>query len=165
LDLAACHVDVQVEIDPGVEANPELDALRQAIEMAVRMGMGQGRRPFVAGMQPEIEVDLLLTSDERVQQLNRDYRAQDKPTDVLSFSQLEGDAAFVAAPSGRLVLGDIVISVETARRQAQEQGHPLEAELRHLAAHGALHLLGYDHETDEDEARMNALAAEALASP
>ena len=108
-------------------------------------------------MQPILEINVILTGDDRIQELNRDYRGIDAPTDVLSFSQIEGDPV-VPAPSGALTLGDIVISMETARRQS----HSLQAELRHLAVHGALHLLGYDHQTDEEEVRMNALAAEAL---
>ena len=108
-----------------------------------------------------LEVGLTLTTDERIQDLNRDHRGLDKPTDVLSFSQIEGSAGFVPPPNGVLILGDIVISVETARRQAKGQ---LLDELRLLAVHGTLHLLGYDHERDQDEARMNALTRQALES-
>jgi len=138
--------------------------LRTVLERAVRLGIEAPDRPVAFGVQPVLELNLLLTDDKRIHELNRVYRGIDQPTDVLSFSQIEGNREFVPAPSGRLALGDVIVSVETARRQAAEQGHALDAELRHLAVHGALHLLGYDHETDEDEARMDHLAQQALAS-
>jgi probable rRNA maturation factor len=153
--------ELEVHVD-GL--SPALDAarLRRALAAAVRLGVEDHARPVAFGLQPVLEMNLLLTDDERVHALNRDYRGIDRPTDVLSFSQVEGGGEFVPAPTGRLMLGDVIVSLPTAQRQAAEQGHSLEAEVRHLAVHGALHLLGYDHETDEDEARMNALARQAL---
>jgi len=109
--------------------------LEDVIKQAVQVGISQPDRPISFGLQPNLEVNLTLTTDERIHQLNREYRGQDKPTDVLSFSQIEGDASFVAAPRGSLSLGDVVISVETARRQAKGT---IEDELRLLAVHGAL---------------------------
>lgn len=100
----------------------------------------------------DFEVALRLTTDAEIRVLNRDYRNKDRPTDVLAFAQREG-------PAGALhpgVLGDIVISVETARRQAKRG---LYAELLHLASHGLCHLLGYDHRDDDEERVMNARAA------
>jgi probable rRNA maturation factor len=85
------------------------------------------------------EVALVLTGDRAVRALNRRYRGKDKPTDVLSFP----------GPGGELGLGDIVISVETAARNAKEYGRTLPQELDILALHGFLHVLGYDHETDD----------------
>lgn len=87
-----------------------------------------------------------LVSDRRIRQLNREFRARDKVTDVLSF---RGDSE--PDPDGSLYLGDVVISAEAARRQADEQGHSLDHELQTLALHGYLHLLGYDHETDDGD--------------
>ncbi len=84
-----------------------------------------------------------LVSDRRIRQLNRDYRAIDRVTDVLSFP---GDSE--PDPDGSLYLGDVVISVSTAERAAGLNGHSLQRELQILALHGYLHLLGYDHETD-----------------
>lgn len=98
----------------------------------------------------DYEVALRLTGDAEMRVLNRDYRGKDRPTDVLAFAQQEAPAA--AAD----VLGDLVISVDTARRQA---GRGLGAELLHLASHGLCHLLGYDHRTDAEEREMNARAA------
>jgi probable rRNA maturation factor len=100
----------------------------------------------------EVELSLVLCDDARIQALNRDYRGKDAPTDVLSFSMREGEEAEADDP----VLGDLVISLDTAARQASELGHTLEDELRVLTIHGLLHLLGYDHERGEAEAQEMA---------
>lgn len=91
------------------------------------------------------EVHLLLTDDRRIRELNRRFLGLDRKTDVLSFP--DGDQL----PSGRHFLGEIMISLDTARRQAEEIGHGEVRELCELALHGALHLLGYDHERDNGE--------------
>ena len=105
------------------------------------------------------ELSLRLTDDQEIQALNSQYRKQNKPTDVLAFAALEVECPQpleMRCPEGAfsmkslpLYLGDIVISVNTALRQAQQQGHTLKTELAWLAAHGLLHLLGWDH-PDED---------------
>lgn len=95
------------------------------------------------------ELSILLTDDNEIHALNRDYRGKDKPTDVLSFSQTEGDFGDIDAD----MLGDVVISLNTALRQAIENGHSAEREIDVLLIHGILHLAGYDHEKDEKEAR------------
>jgi probable rRNA maturation factor len=113
---------------------------------------------------PRAEVSILLTDDSTIHALNRDYRSQDRPTDVLSFSQREG-APPPAAKSGNKrgweLLGDVVISVDTAARQADENGRALVEELALLTVHGVLHLLGYDDKTrrgaEEMEAKERAL--------
>lgn len=100
----------------------------------------------------DFEVGLRLTTDKEIRVLNREFRGKDKATDVLAFAQREG-------PAGALhpeLLGDIVISVDTARKQAKRG---LAAELLHLASHGLCHLLGYDHRDDAEERVMNARAA------
>ncbi len=93
------------------------------------------------------ELSLRLTNDDQIRLLNHQYRHQDKPTDVLAFAALEVD--FPTNEEMRshqpLYLGDIVISVDTANRQATAQGHTLQTELAWLATHGLLHLLGWDH--------------------
>ncbi|ARV62533.1 rRNA maturation RNase YbeY [Nostocales cyanobacterium HT-58-2] len=98
------------------------------------------------------EIGLRLTDNVEIRSLNNQYRHQDKPTDVLSFAALEGDFPQLSEEMDTeepLYLGDIVISVQTAQQQAQQQEHPLPTELAWLAAHGLLHLLGWDH-PDED---------------
>ncbi|MFW6358721.1 MAG: rRNA maturation RNase YbeY [Chroococcales cyanobacterium] len=103
------------------------------------------------------ELSLRLSDDEDIQRFNAQYRDQNKPTDVLSFAALEVD---VPQPTGGwtisepLYLGDILISVETASRQAQQQGHSLTVELAWLGAHGLLHLLGWDHPDEESLQEM-----------
>ena len=94
------------------------------------------------------EMSLRLTDDAEVQSLNREYRHKDQPTDVLSFAALEVDCQYDLPVEEPLYLGDIVISVETAVRQADNQGHSIETELTWLASHGLLHLLGWDHPDD-----------------
>ena len=110
------------------------------------------------------EVDITIVDDEEIHMLNRDYRNVDRPTDVLSFAldeESEEEPELLGGPEEHL-LGDIIISAETASRQAEEFGHGLEREIVYLAVHGLLHLLGYDHMTDEDKAVMRAKEEEAL---
>jgi len=92
----------------------------------------------------KVELSIALVSDAQIKRLNKLYRNKDKPTDVLSFPIGEKVEDW-------LILGDIVISVDTARRQAQELGHSLEEELKRLLVHGLVHLLGYDHELGGEE--------------
>ena len=100
--------------------------------------------------ETDCELSLLLTDDVEIQELNRTYRDLDKATDVLSFPQDE-DAV---NETGDTLLGDVVISVETAARQAEEHHLSFNEELILLAIHGILHLLGYDHERSPQEARI-----------
>ncbi len=103
----------------------------------------------------EGSVSVLLAGDEEIRRLNREFRHKDKATDVLSFpaAQMNGN--------GELA-GDLAISVETAAREAERRGHPLETELKVLLLHGVLHLAGWDHEMDSGEmsAKEEALRAE-----
>jgi probable rRNA maturation factor len=139
-------VTLELVVDEGVELAAELRrTLRAEVARMVRAAARQaGRRDY--------QVALRLTTDVAIRELNRDYRAKDKPTDVLAFAQLEGPAAALHPE----LLGDVVISIETARKQARRGLH---AELLHLASHGLCHLLGYDHQTDDEERVMNARAA------
>lgn len=100
--------------------------------------------------RPESELSILLTNDAKIRDLNYNYRKKDQPTDVLSFPQDAG----VVNESGLEILGDVVISVETARRQAEDHGLSLEQELVLLLTHGILHLMGLDHERSAQEARL-----------
>jgi probable rRNA maturation factor len=100
--------------------------------------------------KPAYEVALRLCGDAAIHELNRAWRGKDQPTDVLAFAQRE------AASADAALLGDLVISIDTAKRQAKRG---LYKELLHLASHGLCHLLGYDHDDDEQEATMNARAA------
>lgn len=116
-----------------------------------------GRAALRAAGAGGSEVTLVLTGDQELRRLNRRFASIDRGTDVLSFGP--GDST----PRGRVrYLGDVVISVPRARRQARSSGHPLGTELALLAVHGVLHLLGYDHARLSDRRRMSRLHARAL---
>ena len=115
-------------------------------------------------LSAQTEVDITIVDDEEIHTLNRDYRNVDRPTDVLSFALDEGEEEepeIIDGPELHL-LGDIIISAETAQRQGEEFGHGLEREIVYLAVHGLLHLLGYDHMVEEDKVIMRAKEEEAL---
>lgn len=134
--------DLPADIVSLIEAADSANLERAAQQALISVG------------QPEAQATILLTDDARIQELNRRYADVDAPTDVLSFSTWEGDPRFVTAPEMAAYLGDIVISVPYAARQAAAGGHTLDAELRLLVVHGMLHLLGYDHATSDEETVM-----------
>lgn len=101
---------------------------------------------------PRAELSVLLCGDDAIHALNRDYRNKDRPTDVLAFAMREGDGGELAGD----VLGDVVISLATATRQARARRIAARDEVSMLLAHGLLHLLGWDHQTDEEDRRMRA---------
>lgn len=103
------------------------------------------------------DLSIVLTDNEQLHELNRDYLGIDAPTDVLSFPASETDP-----DTDRRYLGDILISVPRAEEQARAAGHPLEAEVQLLVVHGTLHLLGFDHRIAEEKAQMWELQAEIL---
>jgi len=145
LDLA---VDPAIDGALGVPA-----AMRRRLRTEVaRMVRAAARRDHRA----DYEVSLRLVADPQIHALNRGYRGKDRPTDVLAFAQREAPSTAALHPALPALLGDIVISVDTARRQARRG---LYRELLHLASHGLCHLLGYDHRDDAEEAEMNARAA------
>lgn len=129
---------------------------RRVPELASRVARN-ARRLLRALRLPDAELSVLLCSDAVIHALNRDWRGRDRPTDVLSFAQGEGEGA---RPAG--LLGDVVISVDTARRQAAERGETLGRETDRLLVHGLLHLLGYDHEVSPAEARRMQRRERAL---
>lgn len=104
--------------------------------------------------------NLIIVDDDYIHTLNKNYRNIDRPTDVITFA-LEDDASCVL-PKGKRVLGDIYISLDTAKRQAEEYQHGLDRELCFLAVHGFYHLLGYDHMTKEEEKVMLKKQEEVL---
>jgi probable rRNA maturation factor len=112
-----------------------------------------------------IEVSFVLTNDRRVHQLNKVYRGIDRTTDVLAFAMQEGEFVELAGT----VLGDVIVSVPTAKKQAEARGAPVLDEVTMLLAHGLLHLLGWDHATPADDRRMRAetsrLCQAAVAAP
>lgn len=109
----------------------------------------------------EGEVSVLLTDDEAVRVLNRNWRGIDKPTNVLSFPHQSGKVPFASAQF--TFLGDIAIAHETLAREAGAEGKPFLHHLAHLAVHGFLHLIGYDHQTDSQADAMEGLERDILA--
>ncbi len=120
----------------------------------------RGRRILELLGEVEAELSVLLVTDAEIHALNRQWRGVDRPTDVLSFPQREPAVARTPAPGA---LGDVVVSVETAARQAAERSCTLLDEVTRLLVHGVLHLVGFDHETGVEEAEMQARTAAILA--
>ncbi|WP_373464674.1 rRNA maturation RNase YbeY [Bacillus sp. V2I10] len=112
----------------------------------------------------DAELSVTFVDNEKIKEINRDYRSKDQVTDVISFAmeeQGEGEVSIVGVDMPP-VLGDIIISVPRASEQAEEYGHSFTRELGFLAVHGLLHLLGYDHMTEEDEKKMFGKQKEIL---
>jgi probable rRNA maturation factor len=142
---AADNIDVIVE-SAQWDALPDAQAVaRNAIAQALAALNGRA----------DAELAVLLTDDAAVRRLNATWRGLDKPTNVLSFPAAE-------APAPRH-LGDIAIAFETTAREAKDEGKPLADHLTHLAVHGFLHLVGYDHESDADAETMEQLERDILA--
>lgn len=144
-------IEVVVTVQEGVSRTAEANKLRTRAERMIgALGLGAGAKP--------IEVSLALVDDAVIRQLNKRWRRKDKATDVLSFPMLEvpvGDI-YKAAKTSAVLLGDIVVSVPTASRQAKAHKKTPMDEMTTLVAHGLLHLLGFDHKNDDQEREMDA---------
>ncbi|MBU9057029.1 rRNA maturation RNase YbeY [Catenibacterium mitsuokai] len=112
------------------------------------------------GIEDDVEVSCVLVDDERIHEINREYRHIDRSTDVISFAMEDNDQFYVEGMPR--TLGDIFISVDHAKKQAEEYGHSLRREMCFLFTHGILHLLGYDHMADEQEKEMFGLQDQIL---
>jgi probable rRNA maturation factor len=143
--IALAEIDVLIE---GGDWPPESEAIVLRAANAALAALGE------AGAR----VSVLLTDDASVQKLNAQFRAKDKPTNVLSFPspEIPGDPA--------PLLGDLALAGETCAREALEESKSLHDHLSHLVVHGVLHLCGYDHETSEEAEEMEALEREILAT-
>lgn len=110
------------------------------------------------------EISVVLANDDLVHSLNRDYRDKDKPTNILSFAQLDDEDDGWTAPDqpGLCALGDLILARETVLRECAEEDKPLESHLTHLIIHGMLHLLGYDHIEDDEAEIMESLEIQIL---
>ncbi|MEJ6781806.1 rRNA maturation RNase YbeY [Aminobacter sp. Piv2-1] len=150
---AGVELDIDLMVEAGAWAGE--DELRALVERAVPAALAEAEAEAAEG----VELSLVFTDDAAIQRLNAEWRGKDKPTNVLSFP------AFPIAPGDPLppMLGDIVLASETVAREAAEENKPLENHITHLIVHGLLHLLGYDHETDEQAEEMEALERRALA--
>jgi len=154
-------IDIEIEDERWSEAVPDAARLvTEAAQTSLQSAHpGESRDPYgasawvpaFAGMSG---VSVLLASDETVRDLNNQFRGKDQPTNVLSFP---------AAQNPENHCGDIALAYETCAREAEEQGKPLGHHLQHLVAHGVLHLVGYDHQSDAEAEAMEALEREILA--
>lgn len=151
---ASCWLEVELVADAG-----DWSALFEAERLADEAVLALAAHPRFAG-EPPSTACVALSADAPVQALNRTYRKIDKPTNVLSFPAHDG----TAVPGAPRALGDVVLAVETIMREAGEQHVPLAAHFQHLVVHGLLHLLGFDHENDEDAAEMEQLEIEILSA-
>lgn len=126
------------------------------------------RSPYAAWLNgtTSIEVSVRLTSDTEVRALNKAYRGKDAPTNVLSFPMVQSDLleGLDNTDDGEVILGDIVLARETCAREAREKGVAFADHARHLIVHGTFHLLGYDHQGDEEAEAMAAREVDALAT-
>ena len=152
-------MEINVLIDEGLDDCLGVSWLQSIAEQVL----------IAEGVNPEVELGLVITTQERVRELNRDYRGRDEPTDVLAFAMMpargkaEADIpVFVTPPDGVLHLGEVVISYPQAVVQAEEHQHSVEREITILIIHGVLHLLGYDDEKSAPRQRMIAREAEIL---
>jgi probable rRNA maturation factor len=133
--------------DVGKERRQPLSFLRKVVLTTL----------ITAPCQEDTEVCLTLTDDAGIQSLNSHYRGQDKPTDVLAFRlEDEQESGFWLPEGVSRPLGDVIVSLDTVERQARENGNSLQSELAWVICHGSLHLLGFDHQTDEQLAEMRA---------
>jgi len=151
-------MEINVLIDEGLKRCLDVGWLRSVAEQVL----------VAQGANSGVELGLVITSQERVQQLNRSYLGRDEPTDVLAFSMLPAEETgtdlppFVTPPDGVLHLGEVIISYPQAVMQAEEHHHSLKKEIAILIIHGVLHLLGYEHDSPEPKRLMSAREAEIL---
>ena len=147
-----------IELDIMVEGG-DWDAVDEAESLARKAAEAA---TVAAGRDGEaFAVDLMLTDDEQIRELNRTWRGKDKATNVLSFPAPQPPGIADAAPRH---LGDIALAYETLAREAEEESKPLAHHFAHLVVHGVLHLLGYDHEVEADAERMEDLEVKALST-
>jgi probable rRNA maturation factor len=144
-------IDILVETDGW----PEEAALSNLASIAIAAIWDE----LATGTQPESELSLVFTDDAAIKELNNDWRDKDKPTNVLSFPAFPIKPGQAPGP----MLGDIVIARETVVREAEDEEKSFDHHLTHLIVHGFLHLLGYDHETDDEAEEMEQLERKILA--
>ena len=152
-------MEINVLIDEGLEGCLDGGWLQSIAEQAL----------IAQNAGSNVELGLVITSQERVQQLNRSYLGRNEPTDVLAFSMLPATeetgadlSPFVTPPDGLVHLGEVIISYPQAAIQAEEQHHSIRKEIATLIIHGVLHLLGYQDDTPEQKRQMSARETEII---
>ena len=131
------------------ENNQEKEVVTYKLKMLIRKAVLATLE--YENIEEDCEASITFCDDEKIRELNKKFRNIDRATDVLSFPLFDEDAAEYSVPEIECMLGDIVISLERAKAQAEEFGHSYERETAFLAVHSVLHLLGYDHETGEED--------------
>ncbi len=149
------QIDISVQ-DPEWESMGDIEEI---INLSAQTTLLHAIIPKPAAGR-EFEVSIVLANDDLVQILNKEYRDKDKPTNVLTFASL--DAEEPPPTEGVLNLGDVILSFQTIERECQEQGKFLLDHVKHLTVHGVLHLLGYDHEDDDEATDMETLEIRIL---
>lgn len=149
------QIDVAIQ-DPAWEELPGVETLvlttaRTALQMAKRPDKIEGKK---------LEVSFMLANDDLVHVLNREYRGKDSPTNVLTFAALDDEQEPMGPDT--ISLGDVVLAYQTIDREAREQGRFLQDHITHLIVHGTLHLLGYDHQNDDEATDMETLEIRIL---
>ena len=134
---------IQISYDDGITRDAKIEEVIQKVCDEVSR---------VYGLEDD-ELSILLCDNNKIHELNKEYRGIDRPTDVLSFALNEGDD-YEGSEEEHHLLGDMILSLERAHEQAVEYGHSFERELAYLTTHSCLHILGYDHMTDEDKKEM-----------
>jgi probable rRNA maturation factor len=156
-DRPRLSIAISVEDQSWVRLAPDAGRL---LRRAARDALAEAKADGWKGSRVGHEISFVLTDDKRMRTLNRAYRGKDKPTNVLSFAALEGARPKPVMP---WLLGDVVLTSGVIAREAKAQRKSVPHHLSHLAVHGVLHLLGYDHEQDRDAETMEALEIAALA--
>ena len=161
-------ITVEADADEVWDSSTDWAALA---ERAVQAAVQHSRFATLADAPTDIEVSVRFTTDDEVRALNAGYRGKDKPTNVLSFPMIEPAELGDLPGRGELLLGDIVLAHGVCATEAADKGATMQSHAAHLIVHGMLHLLGYDHETGEEDAEAmeaierNALAALGIADP
>jgi probable rRNA maturation factor len=156
-------IETETSTDPLWSADTDWEALATR---AVAAALAVSPYGSLADARFTVSVSVHFGTDDEVHALNRDYRGKDKPTNVLSFPMLEPDMldALANTDDGEVLLGDIMLAFQTCAAEAAEKGVTIAAHATHLIAHGALHLVGYDHIEEADAVHMEALEVKALAN-
>ena len=149
---------VQLRIENG-QWKDDLPEAAKIVKKAAAEAWKKGNKGDLEIPVKQAEVSVLLTDDQTVHQLNKNYRNMDRPTNVLSFAALDDESEPVVDP---MLLGDIVVAFETTKREAAEQNCSFADHLFHLIVHGMLHLIGYDHIEDWEAEEMEALEIKIL---
>lgn len=154
---------VKVQLQSSLEDHRWKKVIDQPIESFVKAYIEStlNFERVVNDVPKQVEVSVVLTNDEEIRALNRDYRGKDKTTNVLSFPQ-ETDLSSLKNLNACVLLGDIVLSIETIQLEAEQQQKLMQHHLAHLIVHSSLHLIGYDHETDSDAEVMESLEVDIL---